>query len=213
MNIYRKPGDAVALRGIYNRQPFYVQSAIVVKDTSAETALLVMPGAECVAPEGYLHKKHGDHSPWERWQEALNDSWKLEAYIWNRNRFLILLEPQKFYTTIYIWQQATGEFRCYYINFQLPYVRSHCGFDTLDLDLDIVIDAGHKWEWKDMDDYHKGIKEGGILPEWVQGVESAQGEVFSKIENRLYPLDGSWLDWTPELHWQPPRLPVHWDRV
>jgi protein associated with RNAse G/E len=213
MGPFLNPGDPVALRGIYNQQPFYVQAGLVVKDSPRETALLIMPGAECMAPGGYLHKKHGDHTPWERWRESIEQSWTMERYIWSRNRFLILLEPEKYYATFHIWREATGAFQCFYINFQLPFVRSHCGFDTLDLDLDIVVDPGYTWEWKDVDDYQNGIRAGGILPEWVRGIELAQPEVFSRIENKLYPLDGSWLDWLPEPGWNAPKLPAEWDRA
>lgn len=38
----------------------------------------------------------------------------------------------------------------------MPYRRSHCGFDTFDLDLDIVINPQHEWHWKGVDDYQQG---------------------------------------------------------
>jgi hypothetical protein len=49
-----KPGDVVALRGIYNQRVSYIQSAVVVQDQPEEVALAVLPGAECFAPEGYI---------------------------------------------------------------------------------------------------------------------------------------------------------------
>ncbi len=118
-----------------------------------------------------------------------------------RIRILIFLEPEKYYSCFLFWDHASDQFRCYYINFQLPYQRSHCGFDTLDLDLDIVIDPQYHWEWKDEEDYRDGIREGGILEEWVQGIEHSQGEVLDRINQRCYPLDGAWLGWRPDLTW------------
>jgi hypothetical protein len=76
-----------------------------------------------------------------------------------------------------------------------------------------VVDPGYKWEWKDNDDYQRGIEAGGIAPEWVTGIEQALPEVFNRIEGRQYPLDGSWVGWRPDTAWQPPRLPADWDRV
>jgi hypothetical protein len=115
-------GDTVLLRGMYDNRPVYVQSLRVVKDTPEETALLICPGAECVAPSGYIH--HGHEWNLARWQETLDNTLQMEKYLWHTNRFLILLEPKKFYSTIYIWNAVSSAFVCYYINFQLPFRRT-----------------------------------------------------------------------------------------
>jgi protein associated with RNAse G/E len=212
MNLWNEC-DSVLLRGVFEGQPTFVQSARVVKDTPEETALLVWPGAECVASAGYIHRRHGDNSAWDRWQETLTNTLNLEKYIWHTNRFLILLEPKKFYSTIYIWEAASDEFVCYYINFQLPFRRTRLGFDTLDLDLDLVIEASYDWQWKDIDDFQRGIKSGGIKLEWVQQIEQAQEEVLARLEKRSYPLDAAWMNWRPDPIWSPPCLPEDWDAV
>jgi hypothetical protein len=201
-------GESVLLRGVYDERPVYVQSARVVKDTPEETALLVLPGAECMVPNGYLGHAHSPE--WNRWQETMSDSLNLTKFIWRTNRFLILLEPEKFYSTIYIWEAATDRFDCYYINFQLPYCRTRLGFDTLDLDLDIVIEADYSWKWKDVDEYQRAIRTGGIRPDWVTSVECARTEVVARFSDRRYPLDGAWLDWRPNPTWSAPRLPADW---
>jgi protein associated with RNAse G/E len=211
-NIFN-PGETVALRGVYKQWVCYTQSARVIKDTPKETVLLVEPGAECAAPAGYIHKRHGDGTSWNRWHETLNNSLNMEIYSWHTNRFLILLEPQRYFSTIYIWEQASEEFQCYYVNFQTPYTRSHCGFDTLDLDLDLLVDIDNKWEWKDVDDYQNGIETGGITSAWVTKIKHAQDEVFARIENRLYPFDRTWLDWRPGPNWPKTKLPANWDVV
>ncbi len=208
-NLWKK-GDNVLLRGVYDGRPVYVQSLRVVKDTPEETALLILPGAECVAPSGYIRYGHGT---WDRWTETLANTLKLEKYLWHTNRFLILLEPEKFYSTIYISDAASDRFVCYYINFQLPFLRTKLGFDTLDLDLDIVIDVSGKWQWKDEEEYQQAIRAGVIRPEWVNEVEHAQTEIFSRLEQRSYPLDDSWLNWKPDPSFPLPYLPKNWDEV
>ena len=45
---------------------------------------------------------------------------------------------------------------------------------------------------------------------WVTGVEQAQADVFDRIDNRRYPLDGSWLRWRPDPAWTPPKMPEKW---
>jgi len=207
---YWNEGATILLRGVYNRRAVYVQSVRVIKDRPEETALLIWPGTECMVPDGYIRHGH-DASKWDRWQETLTNTIQLEKLIWHTNRFLILLEPEKFYSTIYIWEAASDQFVCYYINFQLPIQRTCLGFDTLDLDLDLEIDASHDWHWKDVDDYERGICKGGIQLEWVKNIEQAQKEVFARIEKRAYPLDASWLNWRPDPAWLAPCLPEDWN--
>ena len=209
INLWNK-GDNVLLRGMYDNRPTYVQSLRVVKDTPKETALFIGPGAECAAPRNYIH--HG-HDAWDRWTETLGNTLHMEKYLWHTNRFLILLESEKFYSTIYIWNASSGEFVCYYINFQLPFLRTPLGFDTLDLDLDIVIEPSKKWKWKDEDEYKHAIHKGVIRSEWVREIEQAQGEVFARIEKNVYPLDASWLNWQPDPTGSLPYLPKNWNEV
>jgi len=125
----------------------------------------------------------------------------------------LIVEPEKYYSTILFWNHASNEFVCYYINFQLPFQRHTCGFDTLDLDLDLVISPDLSYEWKDVDEYQKAIENGIISQDEILGIEAARQEILEKLEKRQYPFDGSWLDWLPDPHWSPPRLPENWDRI
>jgi hypothetical protein len=204
------PGQSIALRGIVNERVWSALSVIVVQDLPGETVLLLTPDAQCAYPEGYFCWKYGDYSEGTRWQEARSRAWTLREFAWQTKRFLIFLEPQKYYAIFAIWHHETDQFSGYYVNFQLPYRRSHCGFDTLDLDLDMVIDPQLTWRWKDEEAYHEGIREGGIQETWVKGIEDSQPEILARIRNRSYPLDGSWLRWRPVPAWNPPRLPDRW---
>jgi hypothetical protein len=208
-----RPGDRCAVRGIHADRVLYAQSVIVVHDTPSEVALLLMPGAAYVHPAGWRFGEHGDGAASKRWSLIRTGSWTLSDFRWQTNRFLMLLEPGKYYASMYIWEHQTGAFNCYYVNFQLPFLRSPCGFDTLDLELDIIAGPSRAWEWKDRDDYQEGILEGGILPEWVAGIQRDQAEVLQRLERNLYPFDGSWLDWHPDPSWLPPGLPAGWDQV
>jgi protein associated with RNAse G/E len=205
-----KTGDSVILRGMYGNNVWYVQTCLVVHDKPNETALLLLPGAECAAPSGYIHGKHGPSGEWDGWSDILANNWILEKYRWRTNRFLILLEPDKYYASMLIWDHAGHDFQCYYINFQLPFTRSHCGFDTRDLALDIVIDHNHIWYLKDEDEYQRGIQLDIISPESARQIEHAQPEIFEKIDKKTYPLDTTWLNWRPNPAWEPPNLPDNW---
>jgi len=203
------PGDVIAWRGIYRDRVWHSQTVITVKDTSEEMVLTLLPGAECIAPEGYLDGKDSNKRRWT----FKDKDWETQEYLWRTNRLLLLLEPEKYYSIIHFWDNESNGFLCYYINFQLPFQRSHCGIDTLDLDLDIVINPDLSWRWKDVDDYQKAIDQGIILPEWACEIEKAKEEIFDRLENRKYPYDGSWLNWKPDPSWSSPKLPANWDKI
>ena len=204
-----QPGDVVAWRGIRNNLVWHVQPTIVVKDSPEELVLTLLPGTECAAEETYsLGKKNG-----KRWWDFKQNDWKLAKYIWRTNRLLLLFEPNKCYSTILFWEHASDKFLYYYINFQVPFQRGDYSADTLDLELDLIINPDFSTEWKDKDDYQKAIDHGLISTEWMQCIQSAQPEVLDKLEARQYPFDGTWLDWTPDPNWAPPKLPKDWDRI
>ncbi len=208
-----KPGDSVALRGIYKDRVSYIQSAIVVHDRSEEVAVVLLPGAECSAPEDYINGKHGPSGHWDRWGEYAKGSWNMQRYIWHTNRLLILLQPEKYYACYYFWRAADEQFIGYYVNFQLPFRRSEIGFDSFDLELDIVIEPTYAWHWKDEDDYQTGIECGILRREWIREIDTAKSEIFDKLKKRAYPYDGTWLGWMPDPNWLPPTLPENWDKI
>ena len=171
--------------------------------------LTLIPGTECIAEESYPKgKKNGKR----RWF-FLNQDWQLAKYTWQTNRLLLIFEPQKYFSTILFWNHESHEFLSYYINFQLPFKRNLCALDTLDLDLDLIVHPDFRYEWKDEDDYQQAINHGAISREWVRGIEEAKSKIFSRLEKRQYPFDGSWLDWMPNPSWSPPALPENWDKI
>jgi len=182
MTKYYPAGESCVFRGIVNNHVWLAQSVVVVKDDKKETILLLSPGAECAIPREYWGwRKSNNPVGAGRWEVARRDPLLLNEFIWKTNRVLYFLEPEKFYACCVFWHHAQDTFNCYYINFQLPFWRSQSGFDTLDLDLDIVIDDNYKWKWKDVDEFQAGIREGGIKPEWVRGIENSKAEAVQRI--------------------------------
>ncbi|MFT3893275.1 MAG: DUF402 domain-containing protein [Anaerolineales bacterium] len=208
-----QPGDHVAFRGVYDQKVSYIQSAIVVHDRPDEVALVIVPGAECAAPEGYMNGKHGPAGHWDRWGEYERRNWTMQPYSWRTNRLLMLAYPDKYYSSYYFWQADTNQFLCYYINFQLPFRRSKVGFDSFDLELDVIVEPNFEWRWKDVDDYQRGIELGVLRPEWIQEIDSAKPEIFEKLGKRQYPFDDTWLNWMPDPSWCTPKLPTDWEKV
>jgi len=211
---YYKEGNRCVLRGIYDNKIWIASSVIIVKDSQKETILLLLPGAQCAVPREY--RRWGDEA-WgkklNRWAIANKEKIYLEEFIWKTNRILYFLEPDKYYCCCLFWDNKSNKFKFYYINFQTPYERSHCEFDTLDLDLDIIVDEQYNWKWKDQDDYQAAIQDGGIKTEWVNGIEQYKNETIERIRKKSYPMDHSWINWRPDSSWKPPRLIEGWQII
>jgi protein associated with RNAse G/E len=145
-----KPGDVVVWRGIYRNRIWYAVPTFVVKETSQEILGAILPGAICRVEEHYTP---GIKSGKRRW-DFKDQDWILKEFSWQTNRVLTITESEKFYSIMLFWNHASNEFLGYYVNFQLPFQRSHCGIDSLDLDLDIDVEPDLRFSWKDEDDYH-----------------------------------------------------------
>jgi hypothetical protein len=207
MTKYYLTGEHILFQGVYKNRVWYAQSMVVVKDSAEETVLAVYPGMECVAPRGYVNGR----KTWDRWKDYQTDHWDMQAYIWHTNRFLYLLYPEKHYSINLMWDHAKNKFLCYYVNFQLPYKRTDFSFQTLDLEIDLVIHPDFTWHWKDEEDYKEGVAMKIITADWVKEIEIAKMEIFNKLEKLQYPFDGAWLNWSPDPNGSLPKLPESWD--
>ena len=101
-----KPGEVIAWRGIYRGLVWHAVPTTVVKDTPHEIVLALTPGTDCMVEESYGkgNKKNGKR----RW-DFKNEDWKLENFIWHTNRLLHVIEPEKYYSTIYFWDHESEE--------------------------------------------------------------------------------------------------------
>lgn len=187
-------GDILLWRGIFRNQIWQAQTVILVKDTPEEIAVVLLPGTECMIEENYAN---GNGAGKRRW-DFKEKPWTLTRRPWRTNRLLFLLEPGKYYSTVLFWNHASDQFLCYYVNFQLPFRKMNRGIDTLDLELDLIVDPDLSYRWKDEEDYRNAIKNEVILPYWIQGIEAGKSEILARVKTREYPFDGSWLDWMPD---------------
>ena len=207
------PGDEIALRGVYRGSVCFVQSATVVSDTPNETLLALLPGAECMRSAQSARFHNGETPRYDRWADLLAGPPDLEPFAWHSNRFLIILEPEAYFATYLMWDHDSGEFSGFYVNFQVPFIRTHCGFDTFDLELDIVVPPDGQWRWKDLEAYEAGMAVGALAPEWIEGIDSCKHDVLARIEARDYPYDRTHLRWLPDSSIAPAKLPTLWHQI
>ena len=209
---YREPGTSAALRWVFEEKICGGRAVTVVEDGPERTLLAWGPGCESWYTEGQLQRKKGNFSLGNRWEEYKRRDWRLVKKPWSWGRVLFVLEPDKYYGIDLLWTAKPEEFRSFYVNFQLPFRRSHAGFDSLDLDLDLVIFPNLSWQWKDEEDWSEARASGMLGMDIVEEVEKAKSEVVSRIEAGLDDLP-TWIDWEPDSSWDTPRMPENWDSI
>ena len=78
---------------------------------------------------------------------------------------LMLQRPGEAYAIWVFWYGAERAFRGWYVNLQEPFRRNGRGYDTQDLELDIVVPVDGPWEWKDDELLDVRVAEGRFTPE------------------------------------------------
>jgi hypothetical protein len=204
---YWQPGDIVALRWGLDGRVLIEQPNYIVADGPDETVLLLLPGARCRVAHGIW-----DGAPASETAALIGDfvngaTPALREHVWRSNRLLTVLRPGVHYAIMHFWREPDFDFACYYVNFQLPFKRTPAGFETFDLELDIVIDPDLSWEWKDAESYARDVQTGVIRTDWAEAIKLAQAKVFELLAAHAYPFDGRWLNFTPDPSWSPPTLP------
>ena len=201
-----RPGANLARRGLFGDRVWNATAVTVVEDTPAQTVLLVVPECERQHATGVGHLRDGAR----RWEEMKSGEWDLVPNPWSRTRVLWFLEPGLYYSLAMFWDAASGDFISYYVNFQAPFTRSHAGFDTLDLDLDMVVSPKLEWHWKDEDDWEDALASGALEDHHIDGVTRAKPEAVGRVERDRLAHLRPWLEWQPLNGWPPARLPANW---
>ena len=210
--MYFQPNRDIVIRAVINQRIWFAQSAQVVKDDINETVLWTAQNSQLAAPENYINGTNYVGN--SRWIEAKQNAWKLKITFWKKSNVLTIRNPQDFFSVKLFWDAKTNNFWGYYVNFELPYVRNNCGFNTLDLDLDIQVDKDLRWNYKDVEDYQKGIVLGGIKKEWASEIEASKNGIIEKIETGQYPFNGVWQNWKPDKAKQRASSFINgWDQV
>jgi Protein of unknown function (DUF402) len=132
---------------------------------------------------------------------------------------VLMLHPLQGAYSVWFFFTATGEFRSWYVNLEEQGTRwddgEAKGIDTIDYDLDLVVQSDRTWHWKDEDEfaYHLGYPDAYWVDDpaavWAEGKR-----VVELVEAGVFPFDGVGTDYRPDPLWTvPTRLPIGWDRV
>lgn len=137
--------------------------------------------------------------------------WTLHEHEWRWTRVLMLSRPGEWFSVWTFWPENGDDLLGWYVNFEEPRRRSHTGFDTRDLQLDIVIAPDGSWSYKDEVEYAEMQRLGLITNEEVDRVQDASARVESMLASDRWWVE--WKDWAPDPSWPIPELPEGWDRL
>lgn len=202
---YFSAGYSIILREIFHGQIWTARPFRVVEDKSEATILYMVPGTVIKHPR----ELQSDLVP----LHLLTQQWRLVDKVWTGGGALYLARANQPYMIIGFRTDDNKNFNRWYINLQNPLSRTSLGFDYLDMELDIEIDAQlNTYAWKDEDKFHILVAQGVISEVKAKKLRLAGEQIIQKI------MDGEsiiedWKNWTPTEKVSTPILPTGWDKI
>ena len=111
------------------------------------------------------------------------------------------------------WEGPERELGAWYLNIQEPFRRSSIGFDTQDLELDIVVSPDGSWRWKDDEELEGWIERGRWTAEEVEAIRAEGARVTAELEAGRRWWSDEWAAWEPDPSWPTPELPNGWEHA
>ena len=196
-----EPGETIALRQTWGGRVWAARPATVVEDAPDQTMLFVPVGSFWMAPFRDGKRLKIPQSEFELVTQRYEDLHVL-SFSWPDTWYAVLL-----------FLGPDGSAHSWYVNLEEPLRRTGLGFDTLDHELDVIVELDGSWRWKDEDDLAEAIRR-GVIPAQDEPRMRADGErAVRRILDREPPFDLDWTTWRPDPTWPIPVLPDGWDRV
>ncbi len=131
---------------------------------------------------------------------------------WHGNGVLQLQRPGEMHSVWVFWKGAGRKFGAWYVNIQEPFRRSRFGFDTQDLELDIVVSPEGSWRYKDDERLEGWIERGRWTAAEVAEIRSEARRVGELLDDGKRWWSEDWAAWRPDPTWLQPTVPEGWDR-
>jgi hypothetical protein len=192
--VRRRCGEAIVRREVWRGEPKVGWGGIVVEDTPTLLALY-MPGG---SPLGFADDFFGEPHPWSG-----RDRWRGHG-------MLQLQRPGEMHAVWVFWHGREREFRGWYLNLQEPFRRTPRGFDTQDLELDIVVDLDGGWRYKDDEILESWVERGRWTRAQVAGIEREGAAIAAELGAGRRWWSDDWAVWEPDPAWRVPTLPADW---
>jgi hypothetical protein len=178
-------------------KPWMAVPVYVVDDTDDALVTFIAPGAEFGFPNGAWPTRDGRH-PWSGRRG------------WSGHGALMVQKPGEHHAVWHFWTGPERTFACWYINLQTAFVRTASGYDTQDLELDIVVLPDGTWTLKDRELLDDRVAEGRFSPQLAHWIVSLADQLTAELDARCHWWDHHWANWKPSDEWHTPLLPSGW---
>ena len=190
--------NCVLLRYVYRGGVRWAMPHLLVEETPQLAVLYVPPGTRGRRPRRALIEDP---------EQLRTLRWDHVEHVWRGTHALRLLRPVAAHC-IYVFWDEDWEFRGWYVNLQSPFVRSALGFDTRDHALDVVVEPGGRWRWKDEDHLELATSLGAFTEEEASAIRAEGERVLGE-----WPFPTGWESWRPDPAWETPTLPPDWSSL
>lgn len=178
-----------AWRDVHRGRVWRAQACRIVEESPETIALWIPAGAPVKVPGGGLR--------------IPGDDWELIDKVNSRDQICVARRGRAH--SVYVFWTDDGDVDEWYVNFEEPLRRSPVGFDTFDHKLDLIVEPGGSYRWKDEDELEQAAAVG------LLGADEVRAEAARVLAE--WPFPTGWEDWRPEPSWPVPQLPPGWDRV
>ena len=196
-----RAGDWVVRREVLAQGPWEGTLVRIIEDHEDYLLSYIAEGSPLAFPEGDWPIEGGKH-PWSN-----RDRWQGHG--------CLMYQPRdEAHAIWHFWRGPKREFACWYINLQDPYRRTEIGYDTQDLELDVLVYPDGRWEVKDDELMDVRVKEGRWTAERVEEIRAQGRQITARLEagERWWPE--RLKDWQPNSDWELPHgFPDGWEGV
>ena len=193
-------GAAVQPGADWFGKPWLAVPVFVVEDSDEALVTYIAPGAEFGFPPGVWPTPDGRH-PWGGRRG------------WSGHGALMVQKPGEHYAVWHFWTGPERTFAYWYINLQTAFVRTAVGYDTQDLELDIVVQPDGTWTLKDLELLDQRVAEGRFSAQLAHWVVSLGEQLTAELDAGRHWWEHRWADWSPNETWDSPSLPAGWQRA
>ena len=204
-------GETVVVQEVWRDRVWGARPMRVVDDAGDRIALWFPRGTRWMAPiDDPAREFDGDRG--DRLAAcAATGRWQHRELEWDVDTLVLMRAGDSH--AIWVSWLASGEHWGWYVNLQEPFRRSEIGFETMDLALDLIIDADGRWRWKDEDELETFVAAGAFGRELPERLRAEALGVVAQAERGQGPFDEPWPEWRPDPAWRLPELPPGWERL
>ena len=180
-------GETIVRREVLHGKPWCEFPVVVVRDEPELLATYLAAGTRFSFP-----------------QHPLIHPWRDNHEVWEGHGMLMLQRPGDAYAVFVLWHGEEREFRSWYLNLQEPFRRTGTGFDTQDLELDLIFHPDGRIEWKDDELLDLRVEEGRFTQDQARDIRAEGRRLEAELGTRGRWWDAWWALWEPDPAWDAP---------